>query len=75
LAAEPHVDLGELYFFYSQPQLDLVEREGREAVKLDPKNIGGRILLARLYMYMTAVQTEKEPRRVRWIEQSTDTRR
>jgi tetratricopeptide (TPR) repeat protein len=61
LAAEPHVDLGELYFFYSQPQLDLVEREGLEAVRLDPKNIGGRILLARLYMYMTAIHTAKEP--------------
>src|SRR5262245_3411605 len=56
-SAEPHVDLGELYFFQSQP--DLAEKEGLEAVKLDPKSIGARVLLARLYLL--AVHTDQKP--------------
>lgn len=49
-AAEPHADLGELYFFYLQ-RLNEAEREGQEAVRLDPKCIDGHKLLARLYVY------------------------
>jgi tetratricopeptide (TPR) repeat protein len=56
-ASEPHVDLGELYFFY-QSRLDLAEREGQEAVKLDPQNVSGHLLLARLYI--TALRFEKD---------------
>jgi tetratricopeptide (TPR) repeat protein len=59
LSAEPHVDLGELYFFYLSRR-DLAEQEGLEAIRLDPKNIGGHLLLARLYI--TQARTEKDSR-------------
>jgi tetratricopeptide (TPR) repeat protein len=58
-AAEPHIDLGELYFFYLS-QRPLAEREGQEAVRLDPKSIGGHLLLARLYIY--TARLENNPR-------------
>lgn len=58
-AAEPHIDLGELYFFYLS-QRTLAEREGQEAVRLDPKNVGGHLLLARLYIY--TARMENNPR-------------
>lgn len=49
-ASEPHVDLGEIYFFYlNQP--NLAERESQEAIRLDPKTINGHLLLARLRMF------------------------
>ncbi|MGE0886614.1 MAG: tetratricopeptide repeat protein [Blastocatellales bacterium] len=54
-AAEPHVDLGEIYFFYLS-QRTLAENEAREAIRLDQKNVGGHLLLARLYIY--AARTE-----------------
>jgi len=56
-ASEPHVDLGELYFFY-QSRLDLAEAEAREAVRLDASSLGGHLLLARISM--TALRFEKE---------------
>lgn len=58
-AAEPHVDLGELYFF-QQTRRDLAEREALEAVRLDPKSIGGNLLLARLYV--SELKMESSPR-------------
>lgn len=58
-AAEPHVDLGEIYLFYTA-QRQLAEREGQEAVRLDPKNVGGHLLLARLYVY--TARMENNPR-------------
>ncbi len=58
-AAEPRVDLGELYFFF-QSRRDLAEREGREAVKLDPKCASAHLLLARLHLY--ASRTENNAR-------------
>ncbi|MCG3163833.1 MAG: Beta-barrel assembly-enhancing protease [Acidobacteria bacterium] len=58
-SAEPHVDLGELYFFF-QSRRDLAEREAQEAVKLDPACAGGHLLLARLYSY--AVRLENNSR-------------
>ncbi len=49
-ASEPHVDLGEIYFFYlNQPPL--AERESQEAIRLDPKTVSGHLLLARLRMF------------------------
>ena len=49
-ASEPHVDLGEIYFFFlNQP--NLAERESLEAIRLDAKSIGGHLLLARLRMF------------------------
>jgi tetratricopeptide (TPR) repeat protein len=59
LAAEPHVDLGELYFFYLSRR-ELAEQEALEAVRLDAKNVGGHLLLARLYI--TQAKSEKEAR-------------
>ncbi|MEP7340630.1 MAG: tetratricopeptide repeat protein [Acidobacteriota bacterium] len=58
-AAEPHIDLGELYFFYLS-QRPLAEREGQEAVRLDSNSIGGHLLLARLYVY--TARLENNPR-------------
>ncbi len=49
-AAEPHVDLGELYFFF-RSRRDLAEQEGREAIKLDPNCAGAYLLLGRLYLF------------------------
>ncbi len=57
--AEPHVDLGELYFFY-QSRRDLAEAEGREALKLDPKCVGAHLLLGRIYIY--TVRTDRNGR-------------
>ncbi|MGH9836085.1 MAG: tetratricopeptide repeat protein [Blastocatellia bacterium] len=51
-AAEPHVDLGELYFFFQfQSRRSLAEQEAREAIRLDPNCAGAYLLLARLYLY------------------------
>lgn len=47
LSAEPHVDLGELYFFYLSRR-DLAEFEALEAVRLEPGNANAHLLLARL---------------------------
>src|SRR5436853_4177426 len=60
-AAEPHADLGELYFFYLQ-RLNEAEHEGQEAVRLDPKCIDGHKLLARLYVY--SVKAEQKSSQV-----------
>jgi len=49
-AAEPHVDLGELYFFF-QSRRDLAEQEAQEAIRLDPNCAGAYLLLARVYLY------------------------
>ena len=47
-AADPHADLGEIYFF-NLNDFDAAEREGQEAVKLDRDCLSGQKLLARLY--------------------------
>ncbi len=60
-AAEPHVDLGELYFFFMSRR-DLAEREAAEAVRLDPASTGGHLLLARLHIY--AAKTENNNRAI-----------
>jgi tetratricopeptide (TPR) repeat protein len=49
-AAEPRVDLGELYFFF-RSRRDLAELEAQEAIKLDPNCMGAHLLLARLRIY------------------------
>ena len=58
-AAEPHVDLGELYFFF-QSSRDLAEAEAQEALRLDPKCLGAHLLLARIYVY--SVKTDRNSR-------------
>lgn len=58
-AAEPHVDLGEIYFFHLSQRV-LAEREGQEAVRLEPKSVSGHLLLARLYIY--TARMENNPR-------------
>ncbi len=60
-AAEPHVDLGELYFFYQsnpdfQSRRELAEREAQEAIRLDPNCAGAHLLLARLYAYSARLE-------------------
>jgi len=46
-AAEPHVDLGNLYLF-GKGELDRAASEAREAIRLSPDNVGGHLLLGRL---------------------------
>ncbi len=53
-AAEPHVDLGGLYFLLSQ--LGPAEQEAKEAIRLDPKSVGGHLLLARLYISLARAE-------------------
>ncbi len=57
-AAEPRVDLGEIYFFY-QSRRDLARAEALEAVRLDPNCTSGHLLLARLYLF--AARSENNP--------------
>lgn len=57
-AAEPHVDLGELYFFYLS-QHTQANREAQEAIRLDPTGVSGHLLLARLRMFQ--VKSENAP--------------
>lgn len=47
-AADPHADLGEIYFFNLR-QPDRAEKEALEAIRLDPDCFEGRKLLARIY--------------------------
>ena len=47
-AAEPHADLGEIYFYTNQPAD--CEREARAAIRLDPDCVNGHKWLARLYI-------------------------
>lgn len=58
-AAEPHVDLGELHFFYLSQNLQ-AEREAQEAIRLDPSGVNGHLLLARLKIF--TVKSENNPR-------------
>ncbi|MCI0338762.1 MAG: tetratricopeptide repeat protein [Acidobacteria bacterium] len=60
-SAEPHVDLGEIYFFYLN-RSDQAEREGLEAVRIDPSNLGGHLLLGRLYV--SFAKRENNPRSI-----------
>ncbi|MGE0131832.1 MAG: tetratricopeptide repeat protein [Blastocatellales bacterium] len=74
-AAEPRVDLGELYFFF-QSRRDLAEREAQEAVKLDPKCAGAHLLLARLYSYSVRLENNSRSllveRAIRAYEKSAE---
>src|SRR5262249_53882831 len=59
-AADPHVDLGELYFFV-QSRRDLAEAEAREALKLDPDCVDAHLLLARLHIYLVRIERNWRP--------------
>jgi tetratricopeptide (TPR) repeat protein len=59
-AADPHVDLGELYFFF-QARRDLAEAEAREAMKLDPDCVDAHLLLARLQIYSVRIESNWRP--------------
>ncbi|HKE03823.1 MAG TPA: tetratricopeptide repeat protein [Blastocatellia bacterium] len=59
-AAEPHVGLGELYFFF-QSRRDLAEDEAREALRLDPKCVDAHLLLARLQIYSARMDRNPRP--------------
>lgn len=58
-SAEPHIDLGELYFFYLSRR-DLAETEALQAVRIEPDNANAHLLLARLSV--TAYKTENSSR-------------
>lgn len=59
-ASEPHVDLGEIYFFYlNQPSL--AEGESQEAIRLDPKNVNGHLLMARLRIFTARSDSNVRP--------------
>ena len=60
-AADPHIDLGELYLFYLSRR-DAAEREALEAIRLDPKSVGGHLLLARIHI--SIAKMENNPRSV-----------
>src|SRR5262245_44625409 len=59
-AADPHVDLGELYFFF-QRRRDLAEAEAREALRLDPNCPDAHLLLARLRIYSVTTERDLRP--------------
>lgn len=59
-AADPHVDLGELYFFF-QARRDLAEAEARQALKLDPNCVDAHLLLARLHVYSVRIERNWRP--------------
>ncbi|MGH9751449.1 MAG: tetratricopeptide repeat protein [Blastocatellia bacterium] len=59
-AAEPHVDLGELYFFF-QARRDLAEAEAQEALRLDPNCADAHLLLARLHVYAVRIERNWRP--------------
>jgi tetratricopeptide (TPR) repeat protein len=52
-ACEPHADLGEMYFY--QSRRDAAEKEGLEAIRLDPDCLSGHKLLARLYVFAVRI--------------------
>ncbi|HEY8461460.1 MAG TPA: tetratricopeptide repeat protein, partial [Blastocatellia bacterium] len=59
-AADPHVDLGELYFFF-QERRDLAEAEALEALKLDPACVDAHLLLARLRIFSIRIDRNWRP--------------
>jgi tetratricopeptide (TPR) repeat protein len=60
-AADPHVDLGELYFFFFKDRRDLAEAEAREALRLDPDCVDAHLLLARLHIYAVKIERNWRP--------------
>ena len=59
-ASEPHVELGEIYFFFlNQP--NPAEREAQEAIRLDSKNLSGHVLLARLRIFAARSENNLRP--------------
>ncbi|MEK7830589.1 MAG: tetratricopeptide repeat protein [Acidobacteriota bacterium] len=59
-SAEPHVDLGEIYFFFlNQPTQ--AEREAQEAIRLDPKGVSGHLLMARLRIFTARSDNNVRP--------------
>jgi tetratricopeptide (TPR) repeat protein len=58
-AAEPRVDLGELYFFFKN-DFRSAEREALEAIKHDDKCVGAHLLLARLSIAVLKMENQRE---------------
>ncbi len=50
LAAEPHVELGEIYFFHLSRREE-AEAAAERAVRLAPQSLSAHLLLARLYLF------------------------
>ncbi len=62
-AADPHAELGEVYAFYLR-QVEAGEREGQEAIRLEPDSLSGHRLLARLHMIMVRLEKEAKPTQI-----------
>lgn len=61
-AADPHADLSEIYFYLRQT--DAMEREAKEAIRLDPDCLNGHKWLARLYMITVRFEKEAQPAQI-----------
>ena len=61
-AADPHADLGEIYFHLQQ--YGLTEREAREAIRLDPDCLNGHKWLGRLAMITVRFEKEVKPAQI-----------
>ncbi|MFN0112086.1 MAG: tetratricopeptide repeat protein [Blastocatellia bacterium] len=59
-AAEPRVELGEIYFFYLN-QTNPALREALEAIRLEPKAVSGHLLMARLQMFAARSDNNVRP--------------
>jgi tetratricopeptide (TPR) repeat protein len=59
-AAEPHVDLGEIYLFF-QGRREQALAEAIEAVRLDPSSPSARLLLARIYVIQARTEANSPP--------------
>lgn len=69
-AAEPRVDLGELYLFAKGDQRS-AEREAVEAIKRDNKCVGGHLLLARLSIAVIKLENQSQQQVAFQLERAT----
>lgn len=63
-AAEPHVDLANLYLF-ARGDLSLAASEAREAIRLSPENVDAHLLMGRLACLVLRQQEEVDERNQR----------
>ncbi len=61
-AADPHADLGEIYFHMQQ--FGATEREAKEAIRLDPDCLNGHRWLGRLAMIMVRFEKDVKPAQI-----------
>ena len=61
-AADPHADLSEIYLYLRQ--IDAMEREAKEAIRLDPDCLNGQKWLARLYLILVRSEKDAKPEQI-----------